>query len=139
MAKDDRDVLEMLKFELQFLEYGGYGSSPRTPSRPPLIFRDSPTCLNFDDPSRPNPCTDCLLMQLVPPEHRSETHPCHFIHLNKRGETVDSFYRWGTQLQLEDALRRWLREAIKKLEDRQGGPESLISAESPLDPLSATK
>lgn len=29
MAKDDRDILNALKFELQFLEKGGYGRSPR--------------------------------------------------------------------------------------------------------------
>ena len=28
MANDDRDILDVLKFELQFLEKGGYGRSP---------------------------------------------------------------------------------------------------------------
>lgn len=31
MLKEDRDVLEVLRFELDFLENGGYGRSPRTP------------------------------------------------------------------------------------------------------------
>ena len=31
MQKDERDLLEVLKFELEFLEQGGYGRSPRTP------------------------------------------------------------------------------------------------------------
>ena len=34
MQKDERDLLEVLKFELEFLEDGGYGRSPRTPWRP---------------------------------------------------------------------------------------------------------
>lgn len=35
MQKDELDLLEVLKFELQFLEDGGYGRSPRMPSRGP--------------------------------------------------------------------------------------------------------
>ena len=31
MAKDDRDMLELLKSELGFIEKGGYGRSVRTP------------------------------------------------------------------------------------------------------------
>ena len=31
MAKDDRDILEVLKEELDFIEKGGYGRSVRTP------------------------------------------------------------------------------------------------------------
>ena len=42
MAIDDRDLLDVLKFELNFLEKGGYGSSPREPWRAPRIFEDSP-------------------------------------------------------------------------------------------------
>ena len=41
MQKDERDLLDVLKFELQFLEDGGYGRSARTPWRPQYIFEDS--------------------------------------------------------------------------------------------------
>jgi hypothetical protein len=34
-------MLELLKFELKFVEDGGYGRSPRTPWRPPYILEDS--------------------------------------------------------------------------------------------------
>ena len=112
MRKDDCGILKFLKFELKFLEDGGYGRSPRTPWRPSLIFEDSPTCLNFNHSDRPNPCTQCHLMQFVPLERRSESTPCRFIQLTGKGETVDSLYRWGTQPELEDALRKWLRETI---------------------------
>ncbi len=43
MRKDER----VLKFELEFLEKGGYGRSPREPWRPQFIFEDSPTCMNY--------------------------------------------------------------------------------------------
>ena len=85
MQKDDRDLLEILKFELQFLEDGGYGRSPRTPWRPQYIFEDSLTCMNYDSKENPGPCNDCVLMQLVPPERRSETIPCRHIPFNTSG------------------------------------------------------
>ena len=125
MPKDDRDILKVLKFELRFLEDGGYGRSTRTAWRPSLIFEDSPTCLNFNDPDRPNSCRECLLMQFVPPEHTSESSPCRFIHLNGQRETVHSLYRWGTQREMEDALRKWLRETITwyEAEHKMGGTD----------------
>ena len=42
MAQDEREILELLRFELKFVEDGGYGRSPRTPWRPPYILEDSP-------------------------------------------------------------------------------------------------
>jgi hypothetical protein len=54
MTDENRALLEMLKFELRFLEEGGYGRSPRTPWKPTRTFQDSPSCLNFDDPARPS-------------------------------------------------------------------------------------
>ena len=39
MAQDKRDVLELLKFELKFLEDGGYGRSPHAPRREPQMLR----------------------------------------------------------------------------------------------------
>jgi hypothetical protein len=55
MATDERDLLELLTFELKLLEDGGYGRSPHTPWRRLLVFEDSLTCLNFADPVRPHP------------------------------------------------------------------------------------
>ena len=49
MSDDKRDVLEVLKFELQFLEQGGYGRSVRTPWKATSMFQDSPSCINFND------------------------------------------------------------------------------------------
>ena len=47
MPKDDRNLLDVLKFELEFLETGGYGRLAGKAWRPRFIFEDSPTCMNF--------------------------------------------------------------------------------------------
>jgi hypothetical protein len=119
MQKDERDLLEVLKFELAFLEKGGYGRSPREPWRPQFIFEDSPTCMNYDSKENPGPCGDCVLMQLVPPELRSEEIPCRHIPLNSSGETLDSLYRYGDQYEIEDEVRNWLRGTIQRLEEER--------------------
>ena len=113
------DILELLRFELKFLEDGGYGRSPHTPWRPSYVFEDSPTCLNFDDASRPNPCNECFLMQFVPKERQEEGVPCRFIPLSEKRETVEDFYRSGTQIEMEGALKSWLRKEISRIEAQQ--------------------
>ena len=118
MAQDEREMLELLKFELKFVEDGGYGRSPRTPWRAPLIFEDSPSCPNFGDPARTHPCSECLLMKFVPDELQNENFPCRFIPLNEAGETIDYFYRCGTQLEMEEALAGWLRNQITRIEQQ---------------------
>jgi hypothetical protein len=115
MATDNRDILEILQFELKFLEDGGYGRSPRTPWRAPALFEDSPTCLNFSDPARPHPCDQCLLMRFVPKEHQGNEIPCRFIPVKESGETVDDLYRSATQRETEQALGQWLRAQIERL------------------------
>jgi len=119
MQKDERDLLKVLKFELKFLEDGGYGRSPSARWRPQLIFEDSPTCMNFNSSEDPRPCTDCVLIQLVPPEFRSAQIPCRHIPFDSSGETLDSLYRYADQVETEDAVRGWLRAAIKRLEEER--------------------
>ena len=116
MANDDRDILEVLKFELQFLEQGGYGRSVRTPWKPTHIFQDSLSCLNFGDPERAHPCDECLLRQFVPSDRKSESVPCHHIPLTATGETVDTLEQQETQLALEERVAQWLRQTIARLE-----------------------
>jgi hypothetical protein len=116
MQKDERDLLEVLKFELQFLKDGGYGRSPRTAWRPQYIFEDSLTCMNYDSKENPGPCSDCVLMQLVPPERRSEKIPCRHIPFNVCGETLDSLYRYSDQNEIEETVGGWLRTTIQSLE-----------------------
>lgn len=116
MSDDKRDVLEVLKFELEFLEHGGYGRSVRTPWKATSVFQDSPSCLNFNDPSRPHACNECLLTDFVPREARNQDIPCHFIPLNAQGETVDSMERQVYQLEMEETVKNWLRSTIARLE-----------------------
>jgi hypothetical protein len=129
MRKDDAELLKMFQFELRFLEDGGYGRSPRAPWRPSYVFEDSPTCLNFDDPARPHPCADCPLMAFVPSQFRGESAPCRFIALTEAEETIDYFYRSGTQMELEESLACWLRKQIERMTKEQantnppGGPD----------------
>ena len=114
MAKDDRDIPEVLKAELDFVDKGGYGRSVRTPFKPTSIFQDSPTCLNFCDPNRTRPCSECLLMEFVPPERQSEDVPCHRIPLNRYGQSVADLT--DDQIDQEEALRKWLCSAISRIE-----------------------
>lgn len=123
MQKDERDLLEVLKFELEFLEQGGYGRSPRTAWRPQYIFEDSLTCMNYDSRENPGPCSDCVLMQLVPPERRSEKIPCRHIPFNMSGETLDSLYRYSDQKETEDTVANWLRATIRRLEEERAAAE----------------
>jgi hypothetical protein len=119
MAVDDRDLLDVLKFELNFLEKGGYGRSPREAWRAPLIFEDSPTCMNYDMRDNPSPCSSCVLIDLVPLGDRKEPIPCRHIHLTQAGDTLDTMYRWADQHEIEDAYAKWLRTTIHRLEDER--------------------
>ncbi|MDP9263260.1 MAG: hypothetical protein M3O85_02945 [Acidobacteriota bacterium] len=119
------EVLSFLKAEMSFLEEGGYRHSPRTPWKAPLMFEDSPTCLNFEQPNHPNPCANCGLMRFVPLRRHSARVPCRYIPLNQAGETVDGLYRYASQEELEDTVRAWLRRTIQKLDAEQARDESL--------------
>jgi hypothetical protein len=119
MVKDERELLDLLKFELKFLEDGGYGRSPHTPWRRPVVFEDSLTCPNFGDPTHTHPCSECLLMEFVPAELKDQVSPCRLIPLTPKGETADYFYRCGTQLELEEALTGWLRDQISQIEEHR--------------------
>lgn len=116
MSSDKRDILDVLRFELSFLEQGGYGRSVRTPWKPTSIFQDSLSCINFNDPERPHPCNECLLTDLVPANCQDESVPCHHIPLNQEGETVDSMERQCNQAELEEAVKNWLRRSIQRIE-----------------------
>src|SRR5262249_21128550 len=104
MRKEDADILKMFQFQLSFLEDGGYRHAARAPWRAALVFEDSPTCINFDASARQHPCGECPLMEFVPVQYRQEVAPCRFIPLNECGQTVDNYYRCGTQIELEEAL-----------------------------------
>jgi len=120
MAQDNRDILDVLRFELSFVEDGGYGRSPRTPWRAPAIFEDSPICPNFCDPAHAHPCENCLLERFVPQGQKQESIPCRFIPLTQDGQTVEDLYRTGSQTEMEQALAKWLRAQIERIESERG-------------------
>jgi hypothetical protein len=134
MAIDDRDLLEVLKFELNFLEKGGYGRSPRQPWRAPLVLEDSPACMNYDAQDRPAPCKQCVLMELVPLGDRNQTIPCRHIPLTHAGDTLDTLYRWGTQAEIEEKYGNWLRATIRQIEEERAKVSSTPPTESPTSP-----
>lgn len=116
MAKDERDVLEVLKEELGFIQKGGYGRSVRTPWQEKSIFQDSLSCLNYGYPYRAHPCSECHLLEFVSPEHRTEAVPCHFIPLNADGDTIQELESQDNQPKLERQVINWLRAEIKQIE-----------------------
>jgi hypothetical protein len=114
--RNQREILGVLRRELEFLEKGGY----RKPSwHPQNIFEDSPSCINFGDPHRSIPCSECPLMQFVPAEHREEKVPCRHIVVNGLGRTIDMLYRTGSQEEVEAAVKQWLKQKIRELESKE--------------------
>jgi hypothetical protein len=117
MAKDDRDVLELLKEELAFIEQGGYGRSVRTPWLPTSAFQDSLTCINFADPEHTHPCSECHLIDFVPAPGQLTQIPCHLIPLNEEGETIEDLEAQDNQQKLERTLKQWMRTTIQRIEE----------------------
>jgi hypothetical protein len=133
MQTDERDLLDVLKFELNFLEKGGYGRSPREPWRPQFIFEDSPTCMNYDSKHDPGPCTECVLMHLVPPENRDLPIPCRHIPFNAAGDTLDWLYRCSDQQEVEDTVREWLKATIAELENKRSSMSGTVPPQKPVE------
>ena len=112
MPRDEREILETLGAELDFVEQGGYGRSVRTPWRPTSVFEDSLTCVNFGYPYRAHPCHECHLYDFVPTAARAEIVPCHHIPLNGAGETVETLEARDDQRRTEEVVKNWLRARI---------------------------
>ena len=119
MAKDDRDILELLKQELSFMEEGGYGRSVRSPWLPKSIFQDSLSCLNYGYPYRAHPCSECHLLDFVCPDDRSQPVPCHFIPLNEAGNTIEELEIKGDESRTQSVVKGWLEGKISQLEAQQ--------------------
>ncbi|HEY8227931.1 MAG TPA: hypothetical protein VIG25_21850 [Pyrinomonadaceae bacterium] len=122
MTKDERDILEILKDELSFIEQGGYGRSVRTPWKPKSAFQDSLTCINYADPDRAHPCNECHLLDFVDPEHQREEVPCHFIPLTETGETIEALELEDNEAKLEREVKDWLRARIREIEEKRSIP-----------------
>ena len=126
MTQDDRDILEVLYEELDFIEKGGYGRSVRTPWKPTSIFQDSLSCLNYGYPYRAHPCSDCRLIDFVPAEDRAKVVPCHHIPLGETGETIEALETEENQQKLEDSVKEWLRARIRQIEEARATQQQAV-------------
>ena len=119
MTTDERDILELLKDELDFIQKGGYGRSVRTPWKSKSTFQDSLSCINYGYPYRAHPCNECHLLDFVGPEDRTREIPCHFIPLNTDGDTIEDLELRDDQAKLEQEVSGWLRARIKEIEEQR--------------------
>ncbi|HLK05993.1 MAG TPA: hypothetical protein VKT53_16265 [Candidatus Acidoferrum sp.] len=125
MSHELQHALEKLRAELAFIEKGGYRNPTHLQWRPQFIFEDSAICLNRDPTQKHIPCSECVLMRFVPSSAAQNRAPCRHIPLNDNGETVDFFYRTGTQDELETAVTAWIRKTIATLEQELAKVESI--------------
>jgi len=121
MNGHQQEVLDALKFELTFLERGGYEPSVREPRKELSIFQDSPSCPNYAATKKTHACAECFLIDFVPREKQGEAVPCHHIPLNDRGDTVDSIAGSGDDFEVQRAMRGWLRATIGAIERAKAG------------------
>ena len=126
VPKSRLEILNLLKQELAFLEREGYGGA--LPWSPVSIFLDSPSCPNRLDAERSTPCPECWLYQYVPAAYCQEMDPCQFIALNRDGESVHSMIRQYTLVEVEQAVRAWLRTEIRRLAELENEPGKIASS-----------
>ncbi len=119
MPRDNRNLLDDLKAELNFMRNGGYARSPKDPWRAQLFLEDSPTCMNHECKGVPAPCTECVLIDFVPPNKRHEKVACRHIPLTIDGDTLLQLYRGETEGEIEEAMETWLRKTIERLESAE--------------------
>lgn len=118
MSQNLRDLLQILRYELNYLEQGGYDRDRALPgSESP--FLGSNACINFGDPLRSHACLECLLRPFAPEDRQNEDFPCHYIRLNASGETVAELIEKNDPHRLVIALEDWLRATIARLEATQ--------------------
>jgi hypothetical protein len=56
-------------------------------------------------------------MEFVPEENKKLAFPCRHIPLKPTGESVAHYYECGTEAEMEEALKGWLKAKIAELED----------------------
>ena len=109
-------LLQALRFELDFLDRGGYRKSGQWSFAEPSFFEDSPVCSNAHEGGNRIPCRDCILTTFIPRDRSESAKACHFIPLDEKGSTVFSLQQTGADhIAVESKLRSWLREQIASL------------------------
>jgi hypothetical protein len=116
MAREQKGALATLQAELAYLELGGYNSPKQAAWRPQFTFEDSPTCLNYRNMGRREPCDGCALMDFVPNSHKQQQFPCRHIPLDDSGHTLDLLYRTATEEEAHAIVAKWLKSTIARLE-----------------------
>ena len=117
MSFDKREMIEALKLEIEVIERGGYHPSVHEPHRVSHTFRDSVTCLNVGLEEKERPCSECFLIEFVPPALReSGGVVCHKIPLNDRGDTIESLECDGNPDKLQATVLNWLKRTVARLE-----------------------
>jgi len=120
MSTDTRDVLDQLRFELNYLEQIALrvAAGEISAFEP---FRANPICPNFDDALKRHSCHECLLYDFVPESKRFEEIPCLHIVVTPEGESIQQLIEAGDQNRLITRTCAWLRETILQLEHPQNG------------------
>ncbi|MGE5111411.1 MAG: hypothetical protein ACM3JB_11175 [Acidobacteriaceae bacterium] len=119
MGGDQRDIVEILRYELNCLEQGEFARAIGE-GRASSPFQDTLSCLNYGEPLRPHACHECFLYEFVPEHARTEEVPCHHIPLDPAGRTIADFLKSKDAVGLERALKIWLRRTIAELELEAG-------------------
>jgi len=115
MAQDSRDLLQILRFELNYLEQGGFDRD-RAILGDDSPFRGTFACINFGDPLGSHTCRECLLCRFVPEDKLTADVPCHYIKLSESGETIAELLEKNDPKQMVATLEHWLRITIARLE-----------------------
>lgn len=115
MSQNVQDVLQVLRFELNYLEQGGFDRDQA------ILGTESPflgtfACINFGDPLRAHSCRDCLLQRFVPEDKQTEELPCHHIPISASGETVAELIEKKNLRRMVVNLEDWLKITIADLE-----------------------
>jgi hypothetical protein len=123
------DIIRLLETELDLIEKGGYGRSPREPWKAKSMFQYSVACINhwFVPDHPPDKCDGCILLDYVPDEHKQKNAPCHFIPLNEKGETIDMLELTGDQSRLEETVKMWIQATLRDLKEKEARPEQEVS------------
>lgn len=128
MAIHKREIIETLRYELNFLEQGGYDHNV-TGEGLPSPFRTGYTCPNFGDPLRRHACHECSLYEFIPESARTDQVPCHGIELEP-GTTIGKVLATGDRKRLVELLEHWLRQMIEKLEKEELVGQSQIAQQT---------
>lgn len=115
MAHDITEILQVLRYELNYLEQGGFARD-RALLGIESPFRGTFACLNFRDLLEAHACRECLLYQFVPDGKRNEEFPCHHIVLDDSGETIKQCLDRNEPERMVDMLKHWLQTTITRLE-----------------------